>query len=236
MHDTGQKIVLGHQIAAGGEQDGIQVIDLLARHPSTARFISTKLARHFVADDPPPALIDRMARTFLKTDGDLRAVMQAMFTSREFFSQGAWAAKVKSPLEMVVSAVRALDANAADAFLLVRRVSDMGEPLYAKEAPSGYKDTADAWLSTANVLARINFANALANGQIAGIAVDSSRWAGKDVAGVGRELLGVPLSGETLAALSNQTLGSGDGRNGGKQRGPGLIAGLVLSSPDFERR
>src|SRR5579862_901466 len=154
MHDRGEKIVMGHKIPrGGGEQDGLQVIDILAHHPSTARFISTKLARRFVADDPPAALIERMARTFLKTDGDLRSVLEVLFTSREFFSEGAWQAKVKSPLEMVASAVRALDGDAADTFLLAQRVAEMGEPLYGKEPPTGYKDTADAWLSTANVMA-----------------------------------------------------------------------------------
>ena len=145
MHDTGEKTVLGHKIpAGGGEQDGLQVIDILAHHPSTARFISTKLARRFVADDPPPALVDRMARTFTKTDGDLRAVLETMFTSREFFSEGAWQSKIKSPLEMVVSAARALDAKPTDSFTLVQKVADMGEPLYAKESPNGYKDTGES--------------------------------------------------------------------------------------------
>ncbi len=155
--------------AGGGEQDGLQVIEILARHPSTARFISTKLARRFVADDPPQALIDHMVRTFTKTDGDLRAVLEAMFTSREFFSEGAWQSKVKSPLEMVVSAARALDAHPTDAFMLAQKIADMGEPLYGKEAPNGYKDSREAWLSTAGVMARVEFANALANGQIPGV-------------------------------------------------------------------
>src|SRR4029077_19239774 len=131
MHDFGEKTVLGHKIAAGGgEQDGLQVIDILARHPSTAKFISRELAQRFVADDPPQALVDRMAQKFTKTDGDLRAVLETMFTSPEFFSEGAWQAKVKSPFEMVVSAVRALGAEAADAFTLVQKIADLGEPLY----------------------------------------------------------------------------------------------------------
>ncbi len=117
MHDFGEKTVLGHKIpAGGGEQDGLQVIDILAHHPSTAKFISKELAQRFVADDPPQALVDRMAQTFMKTDGDLRAVMQTMFTSPEFFSEGAWQAKVKSPLEMVVSAVRAFNGETTDTF------------------------------------------------------------------------------------------------------------------------
>ena len=117
-----------------------------------------------MADDPPQALVERMARTFTKTDGDLRAVLETMFTSPEFFSEGAWQSKVKSPLEMVVSAVRALDAHATDAFTLAQKIADMGEPLYGKEAPNGYKDTGETWLSTAGVMARVEFANALANG------------------------------------------------------------------------
>jgi uncharacterized protein (DUF1800 family) len=229
MHDESEKTVLGHRIAAGGgEQDGLTVIDILAHHPSTARFISTKLARRFVADDPPPALIDRMARTFVKTDGDLRAVLETMLTSREFFSEGAWEAKVKSPLEMVVSAVRGLNADVTDTFTLAQRVADMGEPLYAKEPPTGYKDTAEAWLSTANVLARVNFANALMNGQVPGVKVDISRFQGKDAADIARELLRGDLSAETLTTLEKGLAG--------KQAKPGMVAGLILSSPEFQRR
>jgi uncharacterized protein (DUF1800 family) len=229
MHDPGEKTVLGHKIAAGGgEQDGLQVIELLAQHPSTARYISTKLARHFVADDPPAALVDRMARTFLKTGGDLRAVMETMFTSREFFSEGAWQAKIKSPLEMVSSAVRALDINPTDTFTLAQKVGDMGEPLYAKESPNGYKDTSEAWLSTANVIARIDFARALASGQISGAPVDASRFAGKDAAAIGRELLRHDASGQTLEAIEQGLQG--------KPPDPGLIASLVIGSPEFQRR
>ncbi len=202
MHDTGEKTVLGHKIAAGGEEgDGLEAIDILAHHPSTARFISTRLARRFVADDPPPALIDAMARTFTKTDGDLRAVLETMFTSREFFSKGAWQSKIKSPLEMVVSAVRALDADALDTFMLEQSVTDMGEPLYLKEAPTGYKDGADTWLSTANVMARIRFAEVLVEGKILGVKVDVSRFAGKSRAEIARELLGREPSAQTMTAL-----------------------------------
>jgi len=229
MHDAGEKTVLGHRIAAGGgEQDGLQVIDILAHHPSTARFISKELARRFVADDPPPALVDRMARTFTKTDGDLRAVLETMFASREFFSEGAWQSKIKSPLEMVVSAVRALGAETTDSYTLVQQVADMGEALYGKVEPTGYKDTTEAWLSTANVMARINFASALAGGRVAGVQADSSRLAGKDAAAVARELLDRDASPQALAAI-------GKGLQG-KQASPALIANLVISSPEFQRR
>src|SRR4029453_12372475 len=110
-HDRKEKIVLGHTLPGGrGEQDGREVIDILARHPSTAKFISKKLAQRFVADAPPAALVDRMAATFTRTDGDLRAVLQTLFSSVEFSSEAAWQSKLKSPLEMVVSSVRALNA------------------------------------------------------------------------------------------------------------------------------
>jgi uncharacterized protein (DUF1800 family) len=229
MHDTAEKTVLGHRIpAGGGEQDGLQVIDILAHHPSTARFISTKLARRFVADDPPPALIERMARVFTRTDGDLRAVLETMFTSREFFSEGAWQAKTKSPLEMVVSAVRTLGAETSDSFTLVQKISDMGEPLYSKEAPTGYKDTAEAWLSTASLMARIDFANALVNGQVPGVKIDNTRFAAMDTAAFVRALLNRDPSPATLAAIEKGSQG--------KPSSPALVAALVLSSPDFERR
>jgi uncharacterized protein (DUF1800 family) len=247
MHDTGEKTVLGHKIAAGGEQDGVEVIQLLSRHPSTARFISTKLARRFVADDPPPALIDRMAKTFLKTDGDIRAVLETMFTSREFFSEGAWTVKVKSPLETVVSAVRALDGEAIDTFVLAQKVADMGQPLYGKEFPTGYKDTADAWLSTANVIARINFANQLANNEVHGIKIDATKLAGQPPVDIARAILQHDPSSQTLDALAHATGPHAPPANPSRDR-EGVVAGaspklppqrlaaIVLSSPEFQRR
>jgi uncharacterized protein (DUF1800 family) len=229
MHDFGEKTVLGHKIAAGGgEQDGLQVIDILAHHPSTAKFISRGLARHFVADDPPQTLVDRMAQTFTSTDGDLRAVLETMFKSPEFFSEGAWDARIKSPLEMVASTVRAMGGEVTDAWTLVQKIAEMGEPLYSKLEPNGYPDTGEAWLSTAGIMARINFPTALASGQVPGVRPDASRWKGMDASAIARDLLGHDPSAQTLNAIETGLQG--------KDPAPSLIASLILSSPDFERR
>jgi uncharacterized protein (DUF1800 family) len=229
MHDTGEKVVLGHTIpAGGGEEDGLRVIDILAHHPATARFISKELAQRFVADEPPQALVDRMAQTFMKTDGDLRAVLETMFTSAEFFSEGAWQAKMKSPLELVVSAVRALGADAVDTMTLAQRISDLGQPLYGKLEPTGYPLTGEAWLNTGSLLGRINFATALLSGQIPGVKVNASRLEGKDAAAIARDLLGSDESAETREAIEKGLHG--------KDPTPRLLAGFVISSPDFQRR
>jgi uncharacterized protein (DUF1800 family) len=229
MHDFGEKTVLGHKIpAGGGEQDGLQVIDILAHHPSTAKFISRELAQRFVADDPPQALVDRMAQTFTKTDGDLRAVLHTMFTSPEFFSEGAWRTKIKSPLEMVVSTVRAMRGQVTDAYTLVQKIADMGEPLYSKIEPNGYPNISDAWLSTAGIMGRITFSAALASGLIPGVTPDCSRWEGKDKPAIARDLLGHDASPQTLTAMETGLQG--------KDPTPPFIASLILSSPDFQRR
>jgi uncharacterized protein (DUF1800 family) len=229
MHDFDEKTVLGNKIAAGGgEQDGLQAIDILAHHPSTAKFISRKLAQRFVADDPPQALVDRMAQTFTKTDGDLRAVLETLFSSPEFFSEGAWQAKVKSPFEMVVSAVRALGAEVSDTFTLAQRIADLGEPLYNKMEPTGYPNTGDAWLSTVGVMGRMNFSAALASGLVPGVSLDPTRLAGKDEPAIVRELLGREASPQTQAAMEKGLEG--------KNQTPPFIASLILSSPDFQRR
>ena len=229
MHDAGEKTVLGIKIpAGGGEQDGLKVIDILARHPSTARFISLGLARHFVADNPPQSLVDRMALTFTKTDGDLRAVMETMFRSPEFFSEGAWEARIKSPLDMAAGTIRAMAGEVTDAWTLVQKISDMGEALYAKTEPTGYPDVTETWLSTAGIMVRMNFAASIASGQVPGVKVDASRWKGMDNAAIARALLGREASKQTLDAI-------GTGLEG-KDASPAVIASLVLGSPDFERR
>src|SRR5215472_18654797 len=159
MHDREEKTVLGITIPAGGGiEDGERVLDILAHHPSTAHFISKKLAIRLVADDPPPALVERMAQTFLKTNGDLRAVMTTMLRSTEFWSLGAYRSKLKSPLELVASAVRAADGDVDYASNLVNQIAQMGQPLYRKQEPTGYSNSSREWLNSAGLLSRMNFA------------------------------------------------------------------------------
>ncbi len=173
VHDKSQKIVLGHVIpAGGGMDDGLTVLNILARHPATAHSISLKLAQRFVADDPPPSLVAHMAETFRKSDGDLRQVVRIMVTSPEFWSQGAYNAKIKAPFEMVVSALRATDADITSAFVLSNELQKLGEPLYRKVEPTGYSSANAEWVNSAGLLERMNFALHLAHNRIPGVKVN----------------------------------------------------------------
>ena len=169
-HDAGRKVVLGHVIEAGGGiEDGERVLDILASHPSTARFIATKLARRFVSDSPPPALVDRAAARFRDTGGDLREVLRTILTSPEFLAPDAIGAKAKTPFEFVVSALRATGADVQDARPLVRAVRELGMPLYQCQPPTGYTDTADAWINAGALVGRINFSVELAGNALPGV-------------------------------------------------------------------
>jgi len=170
LHDRGEKIVLGHTIRAGGSrEDGEQVLDIVAKHPSTARHIAFKLSQRFVSDQPPQALVDRAAARFRATDGDLREVVRTIITSPEFFAPPALRAKVKTPFEFVVSALRATSANVNSGLGIVRALADMGMPLYLCQPPTGYDDTAEAWVSSGSLVSRINFALDLTNNRLRGV-------------------------------------------------------------------
>ena len=229
MHDRAEKVVLGQTFPrGGGEDEGVKIIDMLAAHPSTARFISRKLAQRFVADDPPQALVDRMAATFTKTGGDLRAVMETLLLSREFMSEGAWQAKVKTPFELVTSALRALEADVSDTTALALRLSEMGMPLYARIDPKGYPNTADAWSGSAGLLGRINFANALTAGLITGVKADASAIAAQGVRKALVDLTGYEPAADTVAAIEQGA--------SGEKPNPNIVAGAILASPDFQKR
>ena len=167
MHDTGEKTILGVRFPAGGGQDeGERVLDILAKHPSTAHHIAYELAQRFVADEPPASLVDRAATRFLDTKGDLREVVRTIITSPEFFADDAYRAKVKTPLEFVVSAVRATGASVVNPQPLIGELRQLGMPLYGCQPPTGYSMTADAWVNTGALLSRMNFALQLVSGSI----------------------------------------------------------------------
>lgn len=172
-HDASEKQILGVRFpAGGGKEEGEKVLDMLAAHPATAKFIATKLARRFVSDTPPPALVEKLSTTFAQTGGDLRAVMRAIAQSPEFWSKDVRRAKIKSPFELVVSALRALDADISDARDLARWIEKQGQPLYAYQAPTGYPDRAEFWVNAGALLNRMNFGLSLALGQIRGVKFD----------------------------------------------------------------
>lgn len=173
MHDRGEKTVLGAKIhAGGGMEDSVQVIDLLSRHPSTARFIATKLARRFVADDPPPSLVTQAAEVFRQSDGDIKAVVRAIASAPEFYAPQVLGAKVKKPLEFVASALRAVEAETDASPPLLRYLARMGEPLFLAQPPTGFPDIGSTWVSPDMLLTRMNFAFDLTSNRIPGTRVN----------------------------------------------------------------
>jgi uncharacterized protein (DUF1800 family) len=259
-HDNGAKRVLGHALPAyGGEQDGVKVIDILSRHPSTAKFIVTKLARRFVSDEPPPALVERAAKTFRDTDGDIRMVVATIITSPEFFSAEAYRAKIKTPLEVVASSVRALDGDIQAAggsgpqqlgggLALAQQVNKLGEPLYQQAPPTGYPDVAEAWVNTGSLLNRMNFALGLTANRVPGVRVDLSRAVGSAdrrkpeqvLDALLRSVLQGQATPQTRSVLATQLDDPEITRATRDDRGPAntdveKLAALVLGSPEFQR-
>jgi uncharacterized protein (DUF1800 family) len=177
LHDDGEKKVLGRKIPAGGGiRDGLTVLDILARHPSTAKFIATKLARRFVMDNPNPALVERIGAAYMRSDGDIRETLRAIFSSPEFNSPAAYRAKIKTPFELAVSAVRALGGETNGGPTLHQWIAKMGEGLYQYQAPTGYPDTAEDWVNAGSLLDRLNFGLALASNSIPGTRVQLARF------------------------------------------------------------
>jgi uncharacterized protein (DUF1800 family) len=171
IHDNGEKNVLGHKIHGGGIHDGETVIDILAKHPSTARFISTKLVRRFVSDEPPVELVQHVAEVYRKTDGDIREMMRTIVSSKEFNSPDAIGAKTKTPFEYVASAIRSLNGTTDGSRMLAQSVARMGQPLYQCQPPAGYPDEGSHWMSDSAVLERLNFAVAVTANRIPGTSV-----------------------------------------------------------------
>ena len=249
MHEPGDKMVFGHRIKPGGEEEGLKVLDLLAHSPATAKFICTKLAQRFVSDNPPPAMVARMQNTFLKKDGDIREVLRTMFRSPEFWAPETYRAKVKTPLEFVASAVRATGAEVSDPRPLLQFLNSMGEPLYGCQPPNGYSMMAEEWVNSSALLNRMNFALALATGRLPGLEVSTQQLLGMPdvapdaqmvLAQLENHMLDGDVSRQTHDTISKQL---DDPRITQRRlddppRSPnvGVIAGLLLGSPEFQRR
>jgi uncharacterized protein (DUF1800 family) len=251
FHDGGTKTVLGHRIENRGMRDGEAVLDMLAKHPSTARFVSYKIARRFVSDEPPETLVAAMATTFLETDGDIRSVLRTMLGSEEFWSPKVVRAKVKTPFEFVASALRATDAELAE--LPGRRdgeppgpvfvLRELGQPLYAAQPPTGYPTTADAWVSTGALLGRMKVAVGLAADRIPGARIELPEDVSETgttrelLADIGIRIIGRQPTDDAIDALAGQLDGPGG-------PGPGVPApaiervavGWILASAEFQRR
>jgi uncharacterized protein (DUF1800 family) len=165
-HDFSDKILLGQSIRGGGIGEGEQALDRLARHPATARHLSTQLAQYFVADNPPTPLVDRMAGRYLASDGNLRDLLMTLFASPEFWDQRNYAAKFKTPYEFAISAVRATGTPLRNVRPLLNTLAGLGMPLYGCQTPDGYKNTQEAWLNPDAMMMRLGFATALGAGRL----------------------------------------------------------------------
>jgi uncharacterized protein (DUF1800 family) len=240
-HEPGPKFVLGKRIKPNGESEGREVLHMLATSPKTAHFISLKLAQRFVSDDPPAELVDRMAKTFERKKGDIREVLSTLFRSPEFWADTSYRAKVKTPLEFVASAVRATGADVTDALPLARQLNNMGMPLYGAQPPTGYSMKAETWVNSSALLDRMNFALALTAGKIRGAKVDTAQLSdssGADVSStltsMEAKLLASDVSKQTHDSIVQQTQSTDKPVN--KPPNANTMAGLLLGSPEFQRR
>jgi len=251
LHEPGTKVVLGYKIKESGEKEGLQVLHILAHHPSTAHFISLKLAQRFVSDNPPPELVNQIAKTFLKSDGDLREVMRTLLGSQQFWAPETYRAKVKTPFEFVVSAVRATDSDVTETFPLLQKLNAMGMPIYGMQPPTGYSTNAETWVNSAALLDRMNFALALVNNKIPGTHFDSAKLLGQTQPGttaaaaplatqttLERILLEGEVSAQTHSTIAQQVRADYEGKP------PAVPASatsnntvvLLIGSPEFQRR
>lgn len=221
MHDDGEKMVLGVRIpAGGGMEDGLKVIDLLARHPSTARFIAAKMARRFISDHPPTSVVDKAADAFRGSDGDIPTLLETIINSPEFFSPESYQAKLKKPLEYAASALRITGAEVQISRQLLRYLARMGESLFLAEPPTGYADVASSWASPDMLLTRMNFAIDLSTNRLAGARVHPDKL--RDRESFIRLVAPGTLSAETKAALAEAPEAE--------------AIGVLLAAPEFQRR
>ncbi len=197
-HDGGEKVILGQKVNEGGMKDGLKVIDILVNHPSTAKFIARKLAVKFVSDNPSEALVSRIADAFHNSKGDIKTTLRALFTDKEFFATENYRAKIKTPFEVLTSAIRTLGAD-TNGRQVQTMLAKMGEPLYGFQAPTGYPDTAEDWVNTGALLERLNFAVALASNRIPGTRVDLKKFEAKGKTQILDQVAAAVLDGEISA-------------------------------------
>jgi uncharacterized protein (DUF1800 family) len=248
FHAEGKKVVMGRTFNYGGEKDGEEALQMLANDPGTAKFISTELARHFVSDTPPPALVDRMAKNYEATGGDIRSVLKTMIYSPEFWSKLTYRAKVKTPFELVASTARSLNADVTVSLPLAQWIGRMGEPLFLCQPPTGYSDKAETWVNTGALLNRLNFALAFATGHMDGANVDLASVFGSDASkdpelALNRSIaifLGGQIDPQTRqileSRLNDPQILQASLDDPVKQVNEGLLSGLVLGTPEFQRR
>ena len=216
-HDNGSKQWLGRRVDGAGQSEGEMALDVLAAHPSTARHIAHKLAQAFVADDPPPTLVQRLSDRFLQTGGDLRAVMQALISADEFWHPEVIGAKFKTPYQYLISSLRALGANTPqDVLPLTQVLAQAGMPLYGAQTPDGYKNVAGAWMNAEALAQRVQFASTLSERRARqGARTDADAQRLMDTLG---PLLG-PATREAVVAEP-----------------PPMRLALLLASPEFMKR
>jgi uncharacterized protein (DUF1800 family) len=274
-HEPGAKTVMGKKFKEQGEQEGRELLHMLATKPETAQFISRKLAVRFVSDDPPQALVDRMAKTFLSTEGDTSAILSTLFHSPEFWDANVYRAKVKTPIEFVVSAARASNAEIDNLQPLANAMREMGMPLYGCVTPNGYSWSADTWVSTNALVNRMNFALGFAANRLPGITInwDPTRDVSNDTAMLDQRagmpdpqseearleavLLAGGINDSTRTAVLQQFEQQRNQAEGGaaavavaagerqrfrartvseSERQDQILGGLLLGSPEFQRR
>ncbi len=204
-HDKDAKTILGQKVDEGGLKDGLKVIDILVKHPATAKFIARKLAVKFVNDNPSEALVGRVAAVFSKSNGDIKSTLRALFTDKEFYSPDNYRAKIKTPFELAVSAIRTIGAETNSSPAVLAMLNKLGEVPYGYQAPTGYPDTAEDWVNTGALLERLNFAVALASNQIPGTRVDLKRFEAKERAGILEKTIAGVLDND-ISASSRATL------------------------------
>ncbi len=259
-HDAEEKVILEKGFPAGGGiEEGERILDIVASHPSTASFISYKIAQRFVADEPPMSLVEGMSNVFQETDGDIRSVLTAMISSEEFWDRKYQHGKIKTPFEVIISSLRALDVEIEDSRSIIKWSTQMGQPLYAYQAPTGYPEEATHWTNGAAMINRMNFGLSLSKSYINGVEVNLpalnqgrepesparalSVYAdillpGRDTEETCRLLLPV-LSDSSFAekvAERSDIEMSSDTEEMAVEPGLAQVVGLILGSPEFQRQ